>query len=228
MRWTWPPSRVFTPPPPLFQTRCNAIAWNPREPFNFVAANEDACLYTYDMRNLGVAKGVHRDFVSAVMDVDFSPTGREFVAGSYDRTVRIFPFNGGRSREVYHTKRMQRVFATRFSGDGAYVMSGSDDANVRIWKAVAAAPLGRTLPRERARLDYNGALLKRFAHLPEVKRIAGARRPPKLIGKLKAAKHEEEQRERRKLANVRAHTRADSREGVPDPERTKRVVAEFK
>jgi WD40 repeat protein len=41
-----------------------------------------------------------QDFVSAVMDVDYSPTGREFVAGSYDRSVRIFGFNAGHSREV--------------------------------------------------------------------------------------------------------------------------------
>lgn len=54
-----------------------------------------------------------QDFVSAVMDVDYSPTGREFVAGSYDRTIRIFAFNGGHSREIYHTKRMQRVFSVR-------------------------------------------------------------------------------------------------------------------
>jgi len=75
-----------------------------------------------------------QDFVSAVMDVDYSPTGREFVAGGYDRSMRIFPHNGGHSREVYHTKRMQRVFATRFSGDATYVFSGSDDMNVRVWK----------------------------------------------------------------------------------------------
>jgi WD40 repeat protein len=75
-----------------------------------------------------------QDFVSAVMDVDYSPTGREFVAGGYDRSVRIFSHLGGHSREVYHTKRMQRVFAVRFSGDGGYVFSGSDDMNVRIWK----------------------------------------------------------------------------------------------
>ena len=37
-------------------------------------------------------------------------------------------------RQVYHTQRMQRVFAARFSGDGAYVFSGSDDMNVRVWK----------------------------------------------------------------------------------------------
>lgn len=68
------------------------------------------------------------------MDVDFSPTGREFVAASYDRSVRIYPFNSGHSREVYTAKRMQRVFAVRFTGDGSYVVTGSDDFNMRIWK----------------------------------------------------------------------------------------------
>lgn len=43
---------------------------------------------------------VLQDFVSAVMDLDYSPTGREFVAGGYDRSVRIFGFNAGHSREV--------------------------------------------------------------------------------------------------------------------------------
>jgi WD repeat and SOF domain-containing protein 1 len=161
----------------VMQTRSNAIAWNPMEAFNFTVANEDCNLYTYDMRHLDSASCVHQDFVSAVMDVDYSPTGREFVAGGYDRSgapppplllllllptradsrswvrlatacsgplsclapclasigpapppsppaVRIFSFNGGHSRDVYHTKRMQRVFAVRFSGDGTYVFSG--------------------------------------------------------------------------------------------------------
>ena len=70
---------------PALQTRSNALAWNPMEAFNFTVANEDCCLYTYDMRRLDSAACVHQDFVSAVMDVDYSPTGREFVAGGYDR-----------------------------------------------------------------------------------------------------------------------------------------------
>lgn len=101
------------------------------------------------------------------MDVDYSPTGREFVAGSYDRSVRIFANNGGHSREVYHTKRMQRcvvaphrlsvvcltrrllgsVSSVRFSGDGLYVFSGSEDMNVRIWKACASEQLGTVRPQ---------------------------------------------------------------------------------
>ena len=39
------------------------------------AANEDHNLYTFDMRNLKSAICVHHDFVSAVIDVDYAPTG---------------------------------------------------------------------------------------------------------------------------------------------------------
>jgi WD40 repeat protein len=43
--------------------------------------------------------------------------------------------------QVYHTKRMQRVFAVRFSGDASYVFSGSDDMNVRMWKVRKSAAI---------------------------------------------------------------------------------------
>ena len=71
------------------------------EAFNFTVANEDHNLYTFDMRRMDTALNVHKDHVSAVLSVDYSPTGREFVSGSYDKTVRIFEYNKGHSREVY-------------------------------------------------------------------------------------------------------------------------------
>lgn len=43
----------------VMQTACNSIAWNPMEPLNFVAANEDCNLYSYDMRKLTGATCVH-------------------------------------------------------------------------------------------------------------------------------------------------------------------------
>mmetsp|Transcript_19367 Transcript_19367/g.57569 ORF Transcript_19367/g.57569 Transcript_19367/m.57569 type:complete len:382 (-) Transcript_19367:615-1760(-) len=67
----------------ILEMRTNAIAWNPMEAFNFTVANEDHNLYTFDMRKLKTALNVHKDHVSAVLDVDYSPTGREFVSGSY-------------------------------------------------------------------------------------------------------------------------------------------------
>ena len=82
------------------------------------------------------------DHVEAVMDVDYSPTGREFVSGSYDKTIRIFEVNKGRSREVYHTKRMQRISSIAWSLDSKYILSGSDEMNIRVWKARASEKLG--------------------------------------------------------------------------------------
>ena len=92
----------------IMAMRANCIAWNPQEPMNFTLGSEDANCYTFDMRNLSIASMVHKDHMSAVMSISYAPTGVEFATGSYDRTVRIFPARAGRSRDVYHTKRMQR------------------------------------------------------------------------------------------------------------------------
>ena len=75
----------------IMEMNTNAIAWNPMEAPTFIAANEDYNLYAFDMRHLKRPTNVHMDHVSAVTCVGFAPTGREFVSGSYDKTVRIFP-----------------------------------------------------------------------------------------------------------------------------------------
>jgi WD repeat and SOF domain-containing protein 1 len=209
----------------VMQTKANAVSWNPMEALNFTVASEDSCLYTYDMRHLAAASCVHRDFVSAVMDVDYSPTGREFVAGSYDRSVRIFAAGGGHSREVYHTKRMQRVFAARFSGDGSYVFSGSDDMNVRLWKANASEQLGTLLPRERAKAAYSQALVERHKHLPEVKRIVRHRHLPTSLYKAGKLRRTMDESERRRTQNRVAHSAPGAVK--IKPARRRKVVAEL-
>jgi WD repeat and SOF domain-containing protein 1 len=86
----------------------NAISWNPMEAFNFAVANEDHNAYIFDMRKMDRALNVLKDHVAAVMDVEFSPTGEELVTASYDKTVRLWSRSHGHSRDIYHTKRMQR------------------------------------------------------------------------------------------------------------------------
>lgn len=49
-------------------------------------------------------------------------------------------------REVYHTKRMQHVICVKWSSDSKYVLSGSDEMNIRLWKANAAEKLGVVSP----------------------------------------------------------------------------------
>lgn len=199
--------------------RLNAFAWNPMEPLNFTVASEDTNLYTYDMRKMKRALMVHKDHVGAVMDVAYSPTGREFATGSYDRTVRIFRVRDGRSREVYHTRRMQRVFCIGFSADAQYVYSGSDDTNVRIWKSQASRVQGRLLPRERNKLKYLDALKKRYQHVPEIRRIARHRHVPRLIKKLGKRKQESRDKASRKLKNRKRHSAPGTVKGESERER---------
>ncbi|CAI5471946.1 unnamed protein product [Closterium sp. Yama58-4] len=215
----------------IMQTKTNSLAWNPREPLNFTAGNENGCCYSYDMRKLSTASFMHKDHVSAVMDIDYSPTGREFVTGSYDRTVRIFPYDGIKSREVYHTKRMQRVFCVRFSGDGSYVLSGSDDANIRLWKAQASQQLGIQVKREKRRAEYNAALVERHQHLPEIRRIHNHRHVPRPIHnaiKLRATmvaaeKRKEENRQRFKKKSKGVEKKDNKKKG----ERRNKIIAEL-
>ncbi|KAI3887728.1 hypothetical protein MKX03_018575 [Papaver bracteatum] len=208
----------------IMKTKTNALCWNPMEPMNFTAANEDCNCYSYDARKLEEAKNVHKDHVSAVMDIDYSPTGREFVTGSYDRTIRIFPYNGGHSREIYHTKRMQRVFCVKFTCDATYVVSGSDDTNLRLWKAKASEQLGVIVPRERKKHEYNEALKKRYGNLPEIKRINRHRHLPKAIYKARSLRLTITNAAKKKDERRRAHSAPGS---MPiQSQRKKRIIKE--
>lgn len=159
----------------------NKLSWNPKSAHIFTVANEDYNLYTFDGRKIKDPVKIHKGHVSAVMDVDWAPTGEEFVSGSFDKTVRIFEAHKSNSRDVYHTKRMQHVVVVGWSLDNKYVYSGSDEMNIRLWKARASEKLGALRPREKFAFDYNEALKERFAAHPQVKRIARHRHVPKHI-----------------------------------------------
>ena len=209
----------------LLAGNSNKSAWNPREPMNFVLANEDNNLYSFDMRKLDKALMVHKDHVNAVIDVAFSPTGRQFVSGGYDRMLRIFDTGAGRSKEVYHTKRMQRIFAVNFSTDSQYVLSGSDDTNIRLWKANASKAMGVDKGREERKKQYHGTIKKRFAHMPEIKQLTHNSHVPKAIKKAKSLQHIQLTSQRRKIDNRKRHS--SEMDSQVMPERKKAVVKEY-
>jgi WD repeat and SOF domain-containing protein 1 len=74
-------------------------------------------LYSFDIRYLQRPFNIHKDHVAAVIDVDYAPTGKEFVSGSYDKTVRIFSADKGHSRFVAKKKSLSTFlnFCSLFS-----------------------------------------------------------------------------------------------------------------
>ena len=193
------------------------------EAFNLAVANEDHNIYIFDMRNLKRASNILKDHVSAVMDVAFSPTGEDLVSASYDRSVRLWKRNEGHSRDIYHTKRMQRVFSCCFTPDNAYVLSGSDDGNIRLWRSNASASSGIKTSRERQKLEYDDALNQRYKHMPEIRRISRHRHVPKQVKKAGEIKQEELKAIKRREENERKHSRKGQK--ARRSEREKMVLA---
>lgn len=210
----------------VMQMRNNALSWSPTFPTSLLLASEDHNLYTFDVRHLGAPSQIYKAHVAGVMSCDWAPTGLEFVSGGWDRTVRIWKEGKGTGPEVYHTKRMQRVSSTVFTADARFVVSGSDDGNVRVWKAKASDKLGIITARERAAMEYRDSLKERWKMDKEVGKVIRTRHLPKPVYKANTLKRTMLDARRVKEERRRKHTRAG--ESKPKAERKTVVLQEQK
>ena len=116
-----------------------------------------------------------------------------------------------------------RVFSAKHTPDSHYILSGSDDGNVRLWRAHASRREGIKLTRERESLEYNDALKERYKHMPEIRRIRRHRHLPKQVKKAAEIKSEEIKALKRRAENERKHSKKGALQ--PPHEREKMVLA---
>merc|ERR1712227_916911 len=131
----------------------------------------------------------------------------ELVSGSYDKTVRLWAVDQGRSRDVYHTKRMQRLTSVAWTLDNKYILSGSDEMNIRLWKARASEKLGIMRDRERVALQYSEKLKEKYGQHPQISRIARHRQVPRHVKSARAQNQAIRDGAKRKEANKRKHSK---------------------
>jgi DDB1- and CUL4-associated factor 13 len=110
--------------------------------------------------------------------------------------------------------------------DAKYILSGSDDGNVRLWRANASDRSVVRSVREQQKLDYDEHLKEQFKHMPEIRRISRKRHVPKAIKNAANIKRTELDSIKRRDENRRKHSKPGS---VPyTAERTRHVVAQQK
>lgn len=184
--------------------RSNDIAFNPYNPFRFSVANDDWNAYTFDIRKISEGPVImHTGHTNSVMALDYNPAGHEFATSGYDGTIRIFNVDDTTylSRDVYHTQRMRRVFSCKFSEDGYYIVSGSDDHGIRIWKTNASAPIRSLSRHEERKFNYHNALINRYKNIKQVRSITDHKHVPdtikNTIDKLKQHREAEKKKEER-------------------------------
>ncbi len=139
---------------------------------------------------------------------------------------------------------MQHISCVQWTSDNKYVMSGSDEMCLRLWKAKASEKLGvvsccffdiqlwrkvwiiclQTRNREAETLEYNDALKEKFGHFPKIKRIAQQRNLPKHVYHAKREHKTIQESQKRHEANARANSKPGSVPFVS--ERSKLVLQE--
>jgi cytochrome c len=73
-----------------------------------------------------------------------SPDGETIASASWDRTIRLWPLNGGSARVL--NGHEQNVNGVAFTRDGKHLVSAAYDATVRIWPLAGGAPVIVTVP----------------------------------------------------------------------------------
>lgn len=182
------------------QMRANALSWSPTMPTAILLASEDHNLYTFDIRNLKAPKSIFKGR-RGCYELRLESHGRRVrlgVVGSdgSDMGRHATDESGRLSRQAHaevrrHSRRIRilslslldwgrfadfppvcsRVFASTFTNDAKFVLTGSDDGNVRIWKARASERLGYVHKREEAVRLYRDQLRERWKQDPDVGRI---------------------------------------------------------
>ena len=113
------------------------------------------------------------------------------------------PSHGRKITTVSSSKHFSNV-QTLMPAD---VFSGSDDGNIRLWRAKASARQGVKSAALRQKLQYDDALKERYKHMPEIRRIARHRHMPKQVKKAGEIKKEELKSIKRREENERRHTK---------------------
>jgi len=116
------------------EMRSNAICWNHVNSSEFTLASEDSNLYSFDLRNLSQVKKVYKGHVLPVLSLAQDKKNQDLLSGSLDSTIRIFPKSFIQISEIFFNQRMNRVLDVCFSADQKFILSGSEDGNLRIWK----------------------------------------------------------------------------------------------
>ncbi len=154
--------RLHSPIKKIFMDmRSNDINWSPKNPWEFIIANEDSNLYSFDLRRLSNIKKTYKGHVMPTQSLDQEKKEGMIVSGSLDRTIRIHRPKSDFKSVVFSSSRMSRVLCVSFSIEGNYILSGSEDGNLRIWKKPEKL-LDSKIPKKTKKKKVSSPQLPRF------------------------------------------------------------------
>lgn len=137
---------------------------------NNIFVGTDGGLLVYDVRNM--EKEIRKfETVAGVRSVD--GVKNKICCGTSDGLIYTFnidKFNNIIYEDMYYSQRMGIVHGVTYSEDQNYIVSGSDDGSIRVWKSNSNQ---KTLLgyRERKNEEYKNKIKEKFKMVGEIERI---------------------------------------------------------
>ncbi|OAG31538.1 WD repeat and SOF domain-containing protein 1 [Nematocida displodere] len=191
----------------------NAISIDPSQTNHFAAALNSGEIRVYNIAFIkpnpekayetSFAR-VFRGHASPTLDLEYSMNGKHLVTGSLDRTVRVFNNDLYHNQEnIYHNRRMLGVNAVCCTNDNNYVISGSVDANLRVWKLDATRSLKVLSHREEESRLAGALLMEKYRDVQELSALKRHKVVPKRLKGEMRNRYHHVQSVKRKERNVR-------------------------
>ena len=117
-----------------------AIAYSPDGQFIAMATNprDDFKIIMRDIEAETIIK-TFEGHTSAILDIDYNPSGELIVSAGLDSTIRIWDVNKVAELAVLDVQIDISGYVD-FSPDGRYIASSSDDGTIRIWGIPSPTP----------------------------------------------------------------------------------------
>ena len=101
-----------------------------------------------------------------------------------------------------------RIFDVNYTPTADFVLSASEDGNVRIWKSNASDKIGPVSTKERQAIEYRRSLVDRWSSVKDVRSVKDRRHVPESIHNATKLKREMIEARKVKEDRRRKHTRA--------------------
>lgn len=123
----------------------------------------------FDMRN--IEKPIKEyDIVGSVLSIDNTcKHGKNRTVLGTTENI-IYTFNKEALSDIYYNQRMGLVHGVKYSGCGNYIISGSDDGNIRLWKAISNQK-SLISAKEKKSIEERVMLQYKFKNINEIERI---------------------------------------------------------